>query len=173
MTRYLIIVIIILLSQSGFSQKVNFSRSIGTKAIGISAIFQNEAYGGELSFEKKISYQLNYCISLNYFQGTTKYSNFISYGFENKGIYEFLNLNDKLLLGAGLKLNMGIEEIDSKVEEKKISKFMIGTGLMVRVDLFISKRLSIFVSGSYNCNFKSEIYNNHYRINTGIKFLLL
>jgi len=173
MTRYLIIILISLLGQSGFSQKVNFSRNIGTKAVGLSFLYQNEAYGGELTLEKKIAYQLNYCVGLNYFQGNTEYSDFASYGLENTGIYEFLNLNDKLLVGAGLKLNMGIEDIRSKVEDKKIRKLMIGMGAMVRMDLYISKRLSIFINGSYNWNFKSKIYTNNLRVNTGLKIILL
>ena len=173
MNRYLIIILISFLGQSGFSQKVNFSRNIGTKAVGLSFLYQNGAYGGELTLEKKIAYQLNYCVGLNYFQGNTEYSNFASYGLENTGIYEFLNLNDKLLMGAGLKLNMGIEDIRSQVEDKEIRKFMIGMGAMARIDLYITRRLSIFVNGSYNLNFKSELYKNNLRANSGLKIILL
>lgn len=173
MTRYLIILLISLLSQSGFSQKVNFSRNIGTKAVALSAIFQNGSYGAELAFEKKVAYQVNYMIALNYFQGSTEYSDFSAYSLENTGMYEFANLNDKLFLAAGLKLNMGMEQIRSKVEQESTSNFMIGVGLPLRIDFFLAKRLSIFVTGSYNLNFKSEIYNSNLRANTGLKIILL
>ena len=173
MNKCLIIILISMLVQSGYAQKVNFSRNIGTKAVGLSFLYQNGAYGGELTLEKKIAYQVNYCVGLNYFQGDTEYSDFVCYGLENTGIYEFLNLNDKLLLGAGLKLNMGIEDIRSRVEDKKIRKFIIGMGAMARIDLFITRRLSLFVNGSYNLNFKSELYKNNLRANTGLKIILL
>ncbi len=173
MIKYFFISVFVLITISVNAQKVNFNRSIGTRGIGLSVMFLNKAYGLEAFYKKKIAYQFNYMIAVNYFQGKAEYSNFESYNIENKYDYEFINLSGKLIVSAGAKINLGVENIVSTIENQNKNFFTIGGGVLIITDFYITRRFALHVEGSINTNFKSEIYKNYYRINTGFKFLML
>lgn len=155
------------------AQSVNYKKSIGAKMIGINfAMVDNDALGCELSLERKIGYSFNYAIGGKYFEGATSFTKFRSYSLENMAVFEYAQLGESVILGGGIKLNMGLEKLNSEVEPGRKELFTIGTALMLKNSFYIASRVAVNLEGAYYINFKSEIFNSYPQVSIGIKYII-
>ncbi len=168
-----ILFVVLALSAGLRAQKISYYRSIGTNAIGLSGVLQPCSYGISLDIEKKAAYQLNLLFGADFTQGNSGYSRFQIYMFDSKCMYEIFSFHNNFILSAGAGIYIGMEDLHSTVENKERKFFVFGTSLMIRAELYISKRICLFTNAGANKNFKSEVYNTFFQINPGIKILLI